>query len=34
MARRPQRYTEEDFDSLEGRASKTEQKKQFNVWLL
>ncbi|MBD1230518.1 ribosome-associated protein [Acinetobacter seifertii] len=26
MARRP-RYTEEDFDSLEGRASKTEQKK-------
>ncbi|QNW94282.1 ribosome-associated protein [Acinetobacter seifertii] len=27
MARRPQRYTEEDFDSLEGRASKTEQKK-------
>ncbi|AOA59167.1 ribosome biogenesis factor YjgA [Acinetobacter larvae] len=27
MARRPQRYTEEDFDSLDGRASKTEQKK-------
>jgi ribosome-associated protein len=27
VARRPQRYTEEDFDSLEGRASKTEQKK-------
>ncbi|MBJ8434128.1 ribosome biogenesis factor YjgA [Acinetobacter pittii] len=27
MARRPQRYTEEDFGSLEGRASKTEQKK-------
>ncbi|KNX98777.1 ribosome biogenesis factor YjgA, partial [Acinetobacter baumannii] len=27
MARRPKRYTEEDFDSLEGRASKTEQKK-------
>ncbi len=27
MARRPQRYTEEDFDSLEGRVSKTEQKK-------
>ncbi|RSR41619.1 ribosome-associated protein, partial [Acinetobacter baumannii] len=23
MARRPKRYTEEDFDSLEGRASKT-----------
>ncbi|HFL2893211.1 TPA: ribosome biogenesis factor YjgA [Acinetobacter baumannii] len=27
MARRPKRYTEEDFDSLEGRAIKTEQKK-------
>ncbi|MFW2114812.1 ribosome biogenesis factor YjgA [Acinetobacter geminorum] len=27
MARRPQRYTEEDFGSLEGRASKTKQKK-------
>ncbi|ENX49978.1 MULTISPECIES: ribosome biogenesis factor YjgA [Acinetobacter] len=28
MARRPnKRYSEEDFDSLEGRASKTEQKK-------
>ena len=27
MARRPKRYAEEDFDSLEGRASKTEQKK-------
>ncbi|AGQ05278.1 TPA: ribosome-associated protein [Acinetobacter baumannii] len=27
MARRPKRYIEEDFDSLEGRASKTEQKK-------
>lgn len=28
MARRPQqRYTNDDFDSLEGRASKTEQKK-------
>ncbi|WP_374665843.1 ribosome biogenesis factor YjgA [Acinetobacter sp.] len=27
MARRPNRYTEDDFDSLEGRASKTEQKK-------
>lgn len=27
MARRPKRYTGEDFDSLEGRASKTEQKK-------
>ncbi len=27
MARRTQRFTEEDFDSLEGRASKTEQKK-------
>ncbi|WP_139101886.1 DUF615 domain-containing protein, partial [Acinetobacter baumannii] len=27
MARRHKRYTEEDFDSLEGRASKTEQKK-------
>ncbi|MGQ1158023.1 ribosome biogenesis factor YjgA [Acinetobacter baumannii] len=27
MARRPKRYTEEDFDFLEGRASKTEQKK-------
>ncbi|MDF7870854.1 ribosome biogenesis factor YjgA [Acinetobacter baumannii] len=27
MARRPKRYTEEDFDSLEGRARKTEQKK-------
>ncbi|EPR2620307.1 ribosome biogenesis factor YjgA [Acinetobacter baumannii] len=27
MARRPKCYTEEDFDSLEGRASKTEQKK-------
>ncbi len=27
MARRPQRFTEDDFESLEGRASKTEQKK-------
>ena len=27
MARRPQRFTEDDFGSLEGRASKTEQKK-------
>ena len=27
MARRTERFTEEDFDSLEGRASKTEQKK-------
>ena len=27
MARRTQRFTEDDFDSLEGRASKTEQKK-------
>ncbi|RKG33268.1 ribosome biogenesis factor YjgA [Acinetobacter tianfuensis] len=27
MARRPSSYTEEDFESLEGRASKTEQKK-------
>lgn len=27
MARRPNSLTEEDFDSLEGRASKTEQKK-------
>jgi ribosome-associated protein len=27
VARRPQRFTEDDFDSLEGRASKTEQKK-------
>ncbi|MDQ1208624.1 ribosome-associated protein [Acinetobacter baylyi] len=27
MARRTQRYNEDDFDSLEGRASKTEQKK-------
>jgi len=27
VARRPQRYTEEDVGSLEGRASKTEQKK-------
>ncbi|EEB5978553.1 ribosome-associated protein [Salmonella enterica] len=27
MVHRPKRYTEEDFDSLEGRASKTEQKK-------
>ncbi|WP_166169274.1 ribosome biogenesis factor YjgA [Acinetobacter sp. SA01] len=27
MARRPNRFTEDDFDSLEGRASKTEQKK-------
>jgi ribosome-associated protein len=28
VARRPnKRYSEEDFDSLEGRASKTEQKK-------
>ncbi len=27
MAKRTQRFTEEDFDSLEGRASKTEQKK-------
>ncbi len=27
MARRPTRFTEEDFEVLEGRASKTEQKK-------
>ena len=27
MARRPQRFTEDDFESLKGRASKTEQKK-------
>ena len=27
MARRPNRFTEDDFESLEGRASKTEQKK-------
>jgi ribosome-associated protein len=27
VARRPQRFTEDDFGSLEGRASKTEQKK-------
>ena len=27
MARRPQRFTEDDFESLEGRASKTAQKK-------
>jgi len=27
VARRPSSYTEEDFESLEGRASKTEQKK-------
>lgn len=27
MARRTQRFTDDDFDSLEGRASKTEQKK-------
>jgi len=27
VARRTQRFTEDDFDSLEGRASKTEQKK-------
>ena len=27
MARRTQRFTEDDFESLEGRASKTEQKK-------
>lgn len=27
MARRPVRYTEDDFEALEGRASKTEQKK-------
>lgn len=27
MARGPQRFTEEDYESLEGRASKTEQKK-------
>jgi ribosome-associated protein len=27
VARRPQRFTEDDFESLEGRASKTEQKK-------
>ena len=27
MARRPSRFTEDDFESLEGRASKTEQKK-------
>lgn len=26
MARRTQRFNEDDFDSLEGRASKTEQK--------
>jgi ribosome-associated protein len=27
VARRPTRFTEDDFESLEGRASKTEQKK-------
>lgn len=27
MARRPNRFTEDDFEALEGRASKTEQKK-------
>jgi len=27
VARRPNRFTEDDFESLEGRASKTEQKK-------
>ena len=27
MARRPHSFTEDDFDTLEGRASKTEQKK-------
>lgn len=27
MARRPTRYSEDDFESLDGRASKTEQKK-------
>ncbi|AXY57768.1 ribosome-associated protein [Acinetobacter chinensis] len=27
MARRPNRFTDEDFESLDGRASKTEQKK-------
>ena len=27
MARRPNRFTDEDFETLEGRASKTEQKK-------
>ncbi|OTG94169.1 ribosome biogenesis factor YjgA [Acinetobacter sp. ANC 3832] len=27
MARRTQRFTEDDYDSLDGRASKTEQKK-------
>lgn len=27
MARQPQRYTDEDFESLVGRASRTEQKK-------
>jgi ribosome-associated protein len=27
VARRPQRFTEDDYESLEGRASKTEQKK-------
>ncbi len=27
MARQPNRFTEDDFESLEGRASKTEQKK-------
>ena len=27
MARGTQRYTDEDFESLEGRASRTEQKK-------
>jgi ribosome-associated protein len=27
VARRPHSFTEEDFESLEGRASKTEQKK-------
>ena len=27
MARRPQRFTEDDFESLEGRASKSEQKR-------
>jgi len=27
VARRPNRFTDEDFETLEGRASKTEQKK-------
>jgi hypothetical protein len=35
VARRPTATViQEDFESLEGRASKTEQKKLYNVWQL